>query len=610
MGMVSASVQELLSNPREKFLAACEILLKYADDILHNPNKDEYRSIEVCCPNVTEILLPIKGGVECLFSMGFEENGEYLTYPRKKDFKCLREIRNELDENRRKMKSEDNKGATAFIDSKVYPQNIADLESGFYTKLVSKFNHVLIYEDPNAQQKALDHIPLTKLQQSATRRAKLAAGEHQLDANDYLLSELLEWFKQDFFTWVDKPNCDACHQPTTPIGQLPPTPEEISGDASRVECYQCPQCRQTIRFPRYNEPIKLLETKRGRCGEWANCFALCCRAAALDTRLVLDWTDHVWVEVYSTSQNRWVHADPCENIRDEPLLYEDGWNKKLTYVIAFSKDEIVDVTWRYSSDHRATLHRRFECREKWLLDALHELNLSRQKDIPKDARDKLLHRMALEVVEFLCPMRKGEKTLPGRVSGSLAWRSERGEMGVVKREDFVFRLTRKEIESKRFSVAYLSNVDKYVRISDGGSEAGVWSSQVFEYRNVFRKVENDWKMSYLAREGVDEGFVEWKFDFSSSGLKIDCIKIFFRVDMFESGVIVRKLLSDKRCVEFEKDGNCLRTRDFKGETIFTLHVDMSGGEGKLAWQHTQLFRQPLGGGKDMKYPFEIIVTLK
>ena len=92
----------------------------------------------------------------------------------------------------------------------------------------------------------------------------------------------------------------------------PVTDEEKNGQASRVEVYICKLCSTETTFPRYNSPRALFKSRRGRCGEFANLFGTYCRALGFDTRYVLDFTDHVWVEVWSVRQQRWLHSDSCD----------------------------------------------------------------------------------------------------------------------------------------------------------------------------------------------------------------------------------------------------------------------------------------------------------
>ena len=74
------------------------------------------------------------------------------------------------------------------------------------------------------------------------------------------------------------------------------------------------------------------ETRRGRCGEHANCFAFVLRSMGFEVHQVTDWTDHVWVEVYSDAQQRWMG--------NSDNYHTHEWGRKLTYIIAFSYEEV------------------------------------------------------------------------------------------------------------------------------------------------------------------------------------------------------------------------------------------------------------------------------
>lgn len=253
-----------------------------------------------------------------------------------------------------------------------------------------------------------------------------------------------------------------------------PDPVEKRYGAGSVENYVCTSCGCNTRFPRYNDPGKLLETRRGRCGEWANCFTLCCRAMNYEARYVLDWTDHVWTEVWSESQKRWLHCDACENRCDKPLMYEAGWGKKLTYVLAFSCEDIQDVTWRYSRTHAEVRARRNQCREDWLVGVIVKLRAERQQGL-SDARKMLLaERTIREMAELVSVKEVGEGEMEGRESGSLAWRTARGETGTpaVKKSlaSFVISPTQKEKAAKCIHVVYNCAKDSYIRKSNGDEQ--------------------------------------------------------------------------------------------------------------------------------------------
>jgi len=265
------------------------------------------------------------------------------------------------------------------------------------------------------------------------------------DSNALFLQRLCRWF-QSYMTWVNAPPCKVCGCKETEMKAVrgPETSEEEEGEAKRVEVYYCPQCKaNTTTFPRYNKAGKLLETRQGRCGEYANLFGLFCRSVGFETRLVLDWSDHLWTEV--RLGDNWVMADGCEGVIDKPSMYEHGWGKSsLSYMIGIGCDHVVDATPRYTRQFMTTdfqtrrrEHTMSEEVSESMLQKLNEYMRTNPTILPKSRAEELRRRQKLEYAELqqykqATEWTEQEKYGSGRISGSIAWKRSRHEDGSIQ----------------------------------------------------------------------------------------------------------------------------------------------------------------------------------
>ena len=352
-----------------------------------------------------------------------------------------------------------------------------------------------------------------------------------------------------------------------------------------------------------------------------------------EARHVVDWTDHVWAEVFSDRQQRWLHCDPCEDCCDKPLLYEGGWGKPLSYVIAFSCEEAVDVTWRYTAKIDDVCGRRVLCDERALQRCLDGLRTQRQRSLSMARRQTLAQRSLVEAAEFLAEKSVGDDVAgQGRVSGSAAWRLARGETTEVSTAsgqtatvarptataspNYLFEPLESDLTAFHMRVRYSAASDSYYRQHGDALSRGDapllrgWKSGVFMANNIRLKVENDWKKAYLARkDGAHEASITWTIDLSSSSLVVSRAAIHAEGSVFESGAIVWSISADNGAlVEFDEKRQGGAMDELTGATMITVTANLSGGNGQVAWQHTQLFRQ--SSEEKLTCPLDIDLHLK
>ncbi|EYB97429.1 hypothetical protein Y032_0141g2266 [Ancylostoma ceylanicum] len=490
------------------------------------------------------------------------------------------------------------------------PNAANDEERSFLQQFIPCAEKVKFYAGVVYKTLAVSVIPVEELRLQATdengvvNRLQLAKG---WIFAIFLISKLwlLNWFKNDFFSWCDSPVCESCGNQTAKGSGLSGTPtiEERECGAERVEVYNC-QCGQEVRFPRYNDPAKLLETRTGRCGEWANCFALMAAAMDFDVRYIYDVTDHVWIELWIPECDNWVHCDPCENIIDRPLIYEKGWGKKLSYVIAFGTDHVYDVTWRYTADHKKTLRLRNRVREPVLSNFLMKLNARMGSNATPERAKELRRRRVRELVEFLVIGKRptdGEN-YGGRTSGDVAWRAARSELGCSAKKDTVITLNQAELANKKFSLEYNCAQDVYTR---GTETIKGWSTYANFSGQIQRKQEADWKMAYICRrEGESQAEVSWSIDLNEVKAKTFRLQV-FGAQVYEDGSVVVTVCAGEVCFPMRKDSTEIVIDDVPSG-ILKISAHFSGGKGNNAFQHSQLFRTPLDSPEaQMKIDIEL-----
>ncbi|XP_077265699.1 N-glycanase Pngl [Temnothorax americanus] len=607
-------VKSLEENAEDVRDEARRALLSICRNVLRSPSNYRSRELRLDDEVVVEKLLPAIGAMECLFDVGYVEDGERIFLPRNASLSKLQSLSRLL--------------CTATGSSPITDDidKTSTAQKAFFDRIVGHFRSVAYYEDPNLQRKAKQVVPIVQLEIATmtkirdlqksfksdnTAEATSLQFEAELIAKDLFLIELLRWFKHEFFEWVNSPTCPTCSIECTYENVMQSTDHRCS----RIELHRCQKCNIVVEFPRYTHPEPLLTLRRGRCGEWANVFTLLCRSLGYDARFICDETDHVWTEIWSASNERWVHVDPCENVIDKPLMYERGWQKKLTYIIAYSKDEVQDVTWRYTRDQQAVVKRRRACSEQSLTHLLQSLTHQRQNSAgyTRARREYVVKRKLLELADMLyIPNSRNkdsdEEAYEGRTSGSLMWRLARGEVTQAEGKSYVWDISK---YGQTFELRYNVVEDLYHVVRDNAvleRKSGWLEGMNATEGGIFRKVENDWKMVYLARSPqAERGRVKWTFEIANSASRLETFALKATSEVFQGAKVsweIEATFDDGRAVVVAVPSCAsFRTEEVRGAVRLNVIVTLSGGRGQEAWQHAQLFRRSLN---DTEKPSMII----
>lgn len=110
-------------------------------------------------------------------------------------------------------------------------------------------------------------------------------------------------------------------------------------------------------FERNTDPVKILESGKGRCEEFSILYVAACLARGYQSRIVIAvyvdnsrrlYAPHAWAEV---KLDGWVHVDPSDRVWNKPFRYKTWvWGKDIgsnLRIYAFEDGKIEDATPNY-----------------------------------------------------------------------------------------------------------------------------------------------------------------------------------------------------------------------------------------------------------------------
>ncbi|KAG9127176.1 peptide-N4-(N-acetyl-beta- glucosaminyl)asparagine amidase [Ceratobasidium sp. 392] len=353
--------------------------------------------------------------------------------------------------------------------------NIPRPEPTIFATLRSLDKQMNMYENQELLDLAREAIPIQRLKAEATA---LQQSDSPLPCEEDALAQVLvEWFKKEYFKWADPIKCPKCVSKTQMAGMAQPSEYERGGGAGRVEVHVCSNengpCDGSFRFPRYKrhtKPASILSKRSQvldedpfgtvwRMGKLVHPLSTRSRAPRtlrsvnpiiqsphlplylahiLMTFVAPVWNaeDHVWNEYFSPAAGRWLHTDSCEAARDQPLLYDRGWGKKMSYIVAFSVDGAADVSRGYVQDSAEMFKRRRQAPEGALAQELAAITAARRRNFSETKKAQLEAEDATERAWLAASDERAKeperaKEEPGRISGPQEWKEARGEAGSV-----------------------------------------------------------------------------------------------------------------------------------------------------------------------------------